>query len=101
MDAEPLNWSLMAVNTDDRALFDSLKAASAKGLTSRTLGMMLAVMAQQSRRGPTLKRVECERDHEGHKAAAQAKRVRKMAARLDTLDGRHVLLPVPVPEKAQ
>ena len=100
MDAEPLNWSLMAVNTDDRALFDSLKAASAKGLTSRTLGMMLAVMAQQSGRAPIVKRVECDRDHEGHKAAAQAKRERKMATRLDTLEGRLVQLPAPVSEKA-
>jgi hypothetical protein len=100
MDTGSLDWSLMAVNTDDRALFDSLKAASARGLTSRTLGMMLEVMAQQSGRGPTVKRVECERDHEGHKAAAQAQRKRKMAVRRDTLDGRHALLPVPVPEKA-
>ena len=90
----------MAVNTDDCALFDSLKATSAKGLTSHTLGMMLAVMAQQSGRRPTVKRIECERDHEGHKAAAQAKRERKMATRLDALEGRLVLLPVPAPEKA-
>ena len=100
MDTGSLDWSLMAVNTDDRALFDSLKAVSAKGLASRTLGMMLAVMAQQSGRAPTVKRVECERDHEGHKAAAQAKRERKMATRLDAREGRLGLLPVPVPEKA-